>query len=217
MDKVNTIDNPSKVALEQRLQLLIDAVTDYGIFVLDPEGHIVSWNTGAQRLKGYSREEILGHHFSIFYPPEAVASGWPQEELRRAAAQGRFEFVLNRVARQLALPAAVGLAVVADTQCHPRHGVAWGRGGWGCACLRGQHQPSSASMRWARVLRAPLDSATTSSISVRAPSVSPMALNSSASASLVATNESPQNATAANAATPGSQRDDPGAEVTRGV
>lgn len=91
MDKVNTIDNPSRVALEQRLQLLIDAVTDYGIFVLDPQGHIVSWNTGAQRLKGYSREEILGHHFSIFYPPEAVASGWPQEELRRASAQGRFE------------------------------------------------------------------------------------------------------------------------------
>ena len=52
--------------LEQRLQLLIDAVTDYGIFVLDPEGHIVSWNPGAQRLKGYAREEILGHHFSVF-------------------------------------------------------------------------------------------------------------------------------------------------------
>lgn len=91
VDKVNIIETPSHVTLEQRLQLLIDAVTDYGIFVLDSEGHIVSWNTGAQRLKGYAREEILGHHFSIFYPPEAVASGWPQEELRRAAAQGRFE------------------------------------------------------------------------------------------------------------------------------
>src|SRR5262245_20998519 len=77
--------------IEQRLQLLIDAVTDYGIFVLDPQGHIVSWNTGAQRLKGYSRAEIIGQHFSIFYPPEAVASGWPQEELRRAVAAGRFE------------------------------------------------------------------------------------------------------------------------------
>lgn len=65
--------------IEQRLQLLIEAVVDYGIFMLDPEGHIVSWNTGAQKLKGYRREEILGKHFSIFYPPEAVASGWPQE------------------------------------------------------------------------------------------------------------------------------------------
>jgi PAS domain S-box-containing protein len=77
--------------LEQRLQLLIEAVTDYGIFMLDPEGHIVSWNSGAQKLKGYRREDILGKHFSIFYPPEAVETGWPQEELRRARQRGRFE------------------------------------------------------------------------------------------------------------------------------
>nr|WP_325540405.1 PAS domain S-box protein [Ramlibacter sp.] len=91
MEQVNSITPENGQAFEQRLQLLIDAVTDYGIFVLDPEGHISSWNSGAQRLKGYSREEILGHHFSVFYPPEAVAAGWPQEELRRAAALGRFE------------------------------------------------------------------------------------------------------------------------------
>jgi PAS domain S-box-containing protein len=78
-------------AFEQRLQLLIDAVVDYGIFLLDPGGHIVSWNTGAQKLEGYTRDEILGQHFSVFYPPEAQATGWPQEELRRAAALGRFE------------------------------------------------------------------------------------------------------------------------------
>ena len=78
-------------SLEQRLQLLIEGVTDYGIFMLDPEGHIISWNTGAQKLKGWRREEILGRHFSLFYPPEAVASGWPQEELRLAQARGRFE------------------------------------------------------------------------------------------------------------------------------
>ncbi|MBL0392637.1 PAS domain S-box protein [Ramlibacter monticola] len=77
--------------LEQRLQLLIEAVTDYGIFMLDPGGHIVSWNSGAQKLKGYKREEILGKHFSIFYPPDAVASGWPEEELRLAKLRGRFE------------------------------------------------------------------------------------------------------------------------------
>ena len=78
-------------SLEQRLQLLIEGVTDYGIFMLDPGGHIVSWNNGAQKLKGWRREEILGRHFSLFYPPEAVASGWPQEELRLAQARGRFE------------------------------------------------------------------------------------------------------------------------------
>jgi PAS domain S-box-containing protein len=88
--------NPSTASrpdssLEQRLQLLIEAVTDYGIFLLDPEGHIVSWNSGAQKLKGWRREEILGQHFSTFYPPDAVASGWPQEELRLAKARGRFE------------------------------------------------------------------------------------------------------------------------------
>jgi PAS domain S-box-containing protein len=81
----------SETSLEQRLQLLIEAVTDYGIFVLDPEGRILSWNSGAQKLKGYLREEVLGRHFSLFYPQEAVDRGWPQEELRLAKARGRFE------------------------------------------------------------------------------------------------------------------------------
>src|SRR3569833_4172540 len=82
---------PTELPTEQRLQLLIEAVTDYGIFMLDPGGHIVSWNSGAQKLKGWTRDEIVGHHFSIFYPPEAVATGWPDEELRRARRLGRFE------------------------------------------------------------------------------------------------------------------------------
>lgn len=81
----------SPTTLEQRLQLLIESVTDYGIFMLDADGFIVSWNTGAQKLKGYTREEIVGRHFSTFYTPEAVASGWPQEELRLARQRGRFE------------------------------------------------------------------------------------------------------------------------------
>ncbi|HWI81866.1 PAS domain S-box protein [Ramlibacter sp.] len=76
---------------ERRFQLLVDAVVDYGIFMLDPQGHIVSWNSGAEKLKGYRRDEILGRHFSVFYPPEVVATGWPQEELRRARLAGRFE------------------------------------------------------------------------------------------------------------------------------
>ncbi|MCG2595672.1 PAS domain S-box protein [Ramlibacter sp. XY19] len=81
----------STTSIEQRLQLLIEAVTDYGIFVLDPEGHIQSWNSGAQKLKGYSREEILGRHFSVFYPQEAIDRRWPQEELKLARERGRFE------------------------------------------------------------------------------------------------------------------------------
>ncbi|HEX5688307.1 MAG TPA: PAS domain S-box protein [Ideonella sp.] len=70
---------------------LVDSVHDYAIFMLSPDGHIVSWNQGAQRIKGYSAPEAIGQHFSVFYPPEAVQSGWPQEELRRAVAAGRFE------------------------------------------------------------------------------------------------------------------------------
>ncbi|HEX2543383.1 MAG TPA: PAS domain S-box protein, partial [Ramlibacter sp.] len=85
-----TQKRPENVS-DQRLQLLIEAVTDYGIFMLDPEGHIISWNTGAQKLKGWTRDEILGKHFSIFYPQEAVSTGWPQEELRLAKLRGRFE------------------------------------------------------------------------------------------------------------------------------
>lgn len=80
------VDHP-----DGRFQLLVEAVVDYGIFLLDPAGHVVSWNSGAQKLKGYTRDEILGQHFSVFYPPEVVAAGWPQEELRRAAECGRFE------------------------------------------------------------------------------------------------------------------------------
>jgi PAS domain S-box-containing protein len=75
----------------ERLQLLIESVVDYGIFVLDPKGNVLTWNSGAQKLAGYTREEILGRHFSIFYPPDAVAAGWPDEELRRARETGRFE------------------------------------------------------------------------------------------------------------------------------
>jgi PAS domain S-box-containing protein len=76
---------------EGRFQLLIDAVVDYGIFMLDPEGHVMSWNSGAAKLKGWERDEIVGQHFSVFYPREVAASGWPEEELRRAKALGRFE------------------------------------------------------------------------------------------------------------------------------
>jgi PAS domain S-box-containing protein len=88
--KILDVDRPDNT-LEQRLQLLIEAVTDYGIFMLDPDGRIASWNSGAQKLKGWQREEILGQHFSVFYPRDKIESGWPEEELRRARQRGRFE------------------------------------------------------------------------------------------------------------------------------
>jgi PAS domain S-box-containing protein len=76
---------------EEIFRLLVDSVTDYAIFMLDPTGHVTTWNRGAQRIKGYSTEEILGQHFSIFYPLEAIARGWPSHELAVATAEGRFE------------------------------------------------------------------------------------------------------------------------------
>jgi PAS domain S-box-containing protein len=72
-------------------RLLVESVTDYAIFMLDPTGHVMSWNAGAERIKGYAPEEIIGKHFSTFYPAAAVERGHPQHELRVAAAEGRFE------------------------------------------------------------------------------------------------------------------------------
>ena len=76
---------------EERFRLLVESTIDYAIFMLDPGGHVVSWNAGAERIKGYSAEEIIGKHFSTFYTPEAVATAWPQYELTEAATVGRFE------------------------------------------------------------------------------------------------------------------------------
>jgi PAS domain S-box-containing protein len=79
------------VQAEQHLALLIDAVVDYAIFMLDPAGKVVSWNSGAQRIKGYERGEIVGQHFSRFYTPEDQAQGVPARALATAAAIGRYE------------------------------------------------------------------------------------------------------------------------------
>jgi PAS domain S-box-containing protein len=70
---------------------LVQAISDYAIFLLDATGHIVSWNVGAQKLKGYTQSEIVGQHFSRFYTEEAVARGWPTYELQQATLTGRFE------------------------------------------------------------------------------------------------------------------------------
>jgi PAS domain S-box-containing protein len=76
---------------EERFRLLVDAVQDYAIFMLDVQGHVSSWNTGAARIKGYGVSEIIGKHFSIFYTEEDIRAGKPARELEVAAREGRFE------------------------------------------------------------------------------------------------------------------------------
>ena len=72
-------------------RLLVDTVRDYAIFALDPEGRVLTWNNGAERIKGYTASEIIGRHFSVFYPADLIASGHPAMELEIAAREGRFE------------------------------------------------------------------------------------------------------------------------------
>jgi PAS domain S-box-containing protein len=76
---------------EERFRMIVEGVRDYAIFMLDPQGRVATWNEGAQRIKGYKADEIIGQHFSRFYPKEVVDRGWPDEELRRATAEGRIE------------------------------------------------------------------------------------------------------------------------------
>ena len=76
---------------ERNFELLVNGVTDYALFMLDPTGHIVSWNAGAKRIKGYDAAEIIGRHFSCFYTPEDIATGIPSRGLRTAEREGRFE------------------------------------------------------------------------------------------------------------------------------
>src|SRR3954463_7138491 len=72
-------------------RLLIGAVTDYAIFLLDTQGHVRSWNEGARRIKGYEAEQIIGKHFSCFYTEEDRARNHPANELEIALAEGRYE------------------------------------------------------------------------------------------------------------------------------
>ena len=73
------------------LAVLVADVQDYAILALDLGGTVVTWNAGAERLKGYRPEEIIGRHFSVFYPPEDIAAGKPESELAIAAVDGRME------------------------------------------------------------------------------------------------------------------------------
>jgi PAS domain S-box-containing protein len=71
-------------------RLLVQSIRDYAVFVLDPEGKVLTWNPGAEAMKGYTRDEIVGQHFSKFYLPDAVQNGWPERELLLAQKEGRF-------------------------------------------------------------------------------------------------------------------------------
>ncbi len=75
---------------EEHLRLLVDGVRDYAIFMLDPSGQVASWNQGAERIKGYKANEIIGRHFSCFYPPEELQNGKPERELQKAIAEGHY-------------------------------------------------------------------------------------------------------------------------------
>src|ERR1051325_1460029 len=76
---------------DERFRLLVERVKDYAIFMLDPSGHIATWNEGAARIKGYTAEEVIGKHSSIFYPAQAIAQGRPEWILRTAAEYGQVE------------------------------------------------------------------------------------------------------------------------------
>jgi PAS domain S-box-containing protein len=75
---------------EERFRLLVEGVSEYAIFMLDPNGRVSTWNSGAERIKGYTADDIIGQHFSIFYPEDARESRWPEHELQVAAETGKF-------------------------------------------------------------------------------------------------------------------------------
>jgi PAS domain S-box-containing protein len=76
---------------EERFQVLVDSIQDYAIYILDPDGFVVSWNTGAERIKGYRANEIVGKHFSRFYTPDDLRNNKPKRNLEIAATEGRYE------------------------------------------------------------------------------------------------------------------------------
>jgi PAS domain S-box-containing protein len=82
---------------EERFRLMMESVRDYAIFILDTQGRVASWNAGAERIKGYRADQIIGKHFRVFYTDDARQRQWPEEELRRARDDGRYEEEGTRV------------------------------------------------------------------------------------------------------------------------
>src|SRR4051812_5075440 len=96
MDLKNQALNPTQGAdplkeSNERFRLLVEGVGDYAIFMLDPTGHVVSWNSGAQFIKGYTKDEIIGQHFSLFFTPEDNQRGKPAALLEVAAREGKYQ------------------------------------------------------------------------------------------------------------------------------
>src|SRR5262245_14550733 len=90
VDRSGSLD-PLPRMQDAQFRVFIESVRDYALIMLDPNGYIVSWNTGAEAIKGYAAEEIIGRHFTRFYPQESLDSGLPERELIVARETGRFE------------------------------------------------------------------------------------------------------------------------------
>ncbi|MDB5828094.1 MAG: hypothetical protein JWQ73_2314 [Variovorax sp.] len=86
-----TLQNDHRLIELQRFELLVSAIRDYAIYMLDPDGNVVSWNAGAERFKGYVADEIVGQHFSRFYTAEESAAGLPVRALQTALDTGTFQ------------------------------------------------------------------------------------------------------------------------------
>jgi PAS domain S-box-containing protein len=95
-DKRHFVENSLRES-EERYRMLLDGIEDYAIFMMDPRGQILSWNAGAELMKGYRADEIIGQNFSCFFPPEDVEQGRPEEILRLTSAGGRHEEQAMRV------------------------------------------------------------------------------------------------------------------------
>jgi PAS domain S-box-containing protein len=104
----------NEIGGDRRFELLVNAVKDYAIYLLDPEGYVASWNAGAERLKGYTADDIIGRHFSIFYTEEDRQAGEPERALRTADTTGRYEIEAWRQRKD-------GLRFRADVLLDPIH------------------------------------------------------------------------------------------------
>ena len=91
MKKQKNASSTKNLGSEESFRLLVDSVTDYAIMMIDPDGHIASWNSGAEKILGFRSEEIIGKHFSCFYTSEAISLDTPGSELDLASTQGHFE------------------------------------------------------------------------------------------------------------------------------
>src|SRR5438094_209673 len=93
-DKTNLAINRKPEYLkpgEEEFRLLVESIKDYAIFMIDATGHILSWNKGAEKIKGYSASEVLGKHISIFYTEQEIQKGEPENNLKKTKEKGRFE------------------------------------------------------------------------------------------------------------------------------